>query len=160
MKRLLRIAVMAAIATVLGGCIDSLGPVDGAADTHQNGDRRVRLEQYQQVWSASGVKDYQMTVRLGGAWISGAAVIRVRGGVPVSVTPIGPNTLPRQVFQHYDTVEKLFGVIEHAIEQEADRLEVTYNRRYGFPVGASVDVRFQWADDEHGFAVEDFRIPR
>lgn len=101
-----------------------------------------------------------MTVKLHGAWFVGTADVEVRNGVPVSVRPRkrGEHPLPPEAFRSYDTVEELFAVVRSALEQEAERLEVHYDRGTGVPVYADVDVRFNWADDEHGFTVGDFRV--
>ena len=160
MRRWSGFAVAALFAAGLAGCGDSTGPIEADYDTDQSTSQEVRFAQYRQQWSAAGIRDYRMTVKLHGAWSSGAADVQVRNGAPVLVSPRkrGDHTIPAEAFRSYDTVEELFAVIERALEQEADRLEVNYHRSVGVPVYADVDVRFSWADDEHGFSVEDFRV--
>lgn len=150
MKLLRGIAVAGACALVLASCSDILGPADEEA----------RLEKHQRLWNSRGVDSYRMTVHLYGAWINGKAVIEVRDGVPVSVTPIWSTSAPDQgnTFQHHDTVEELFAAVRYPVEREAEHLEVRYDRRYGIPLYMDVDVRSEWVDDEHGFIVEDFRV--
>ena len=160
MRQLHGFVVAALFAAGLAGCGDSLSPLEADYDTDQSTSQEVRFAQYRQQWSAAGIRDYRMTVKLHGAWFSGAADVEVRNGVPVLVSPRkrGDHTVPPEVFRSYDTVEELFVVIENALEKQADRLEVNYHRSVGVPVYADVDVRFSWADDEHGFSVEDFRV--
>lgn len=111
--------------------------------------------------SLSGIDDYRMRVRLQGDWFAGSASIEVRNGVPVSITPVehGNVGADSQVVQHYDTVDEMFGVIERAIEQKTDRLDVKYNETLGNPIDVYVD-HANVIDEEHGFVVEDFQVLR
>jgi hypothetical protein len=119
--------------------------------------KRFELERARQLWEDRQVADYDMTVQLTGAWVTGAAEIQVRGGVPVSVQAVGEgNRLPVEAFREYDTVEELFAVLQHAVDEDADRIDAQFDARFGVPVDVYVDYRESWADDEHGFIVESF----
>ncbi|HEV2150501.1 MAG TPA: DUF6174 domain-containing protein [Longimicrobiaceae bacterium] len=150
MRLSLAIAAVVLSTAVLASCSEPMGPADETA----------RLERHRRLWAAQGANSYRMTVRLHGAWTGGAAVIEVRGGVPVAISPLHhPNgPVAPETFRHHDTVEELFAVVQFALEQEAERLEVKYSSRFGVPSFVDVDLRSTWADDEHGFSVEDFRI--
>ena len=160
MRRLRGIAVLTAFVAGLAACVNSIAPI--YPDTDQGTDQAARLAHYRQVWSAAGIRDYQMTVKLGGAWVTGTAVIKVRDGVPTSTVFLGQkrNSHLEMVFQTYDTVDELFERVQYAVEREADHLVVNYDRRLGLAVYAEIDLRFQIADDEHNFVVEDFRVLR
>ena len=160
MRRLRRIAVFTAFVAGLAACAEPLGPADH--DTDQGSDQAARLAHYRQAWSAAGIRDYQMTVKLGGAWAAGRATIKVRDGVPTSTVFLGQkrNSHLEMVFRDYDTVDELFERVQYAVEREADHLVVNYDRRLGLPVYAEIDLRFQIADDEHNFSIEDFRVLR
>lgn len=148
MKLSRRYGVMACVA-MLGACSDPTGP-EG---------ERMELERARGLWNSAAVDDYRMTVRLGGAWLSGAAVIQVRDGVPVSVRSVDDGRAPApEHFARYDTVEELFGVLAHAVEEDADRIDATFHARLGVPLQVYVDVRETWIDDEHGFTVESFQL--
>lgn len=140
--------MFAASVSLLAACSDPAG-IEG---------ERLELERARQLWERRAVADYDMTVRLTGAWVSGAARIEVREGVPVSVQAITGegNPLPPEAFRDYDTVEELFGVLQHAVDEEADRIDAEFHPRYGVPVDVYVDYREMGADDEHGFIVEAF----
>ena len=159
MKRLRRIAVLTAFVAGLAACVNSIAPI--YPDTDQGTDQAARLAHYRQVWSAAGIRDYQMTVKVGGAWGGGTAVIKVRDGVPTSTVFLGQQRNPylEILFQAYDTVEDLFGIVQRGIEGGADHLMVSYDRLRGLPLSASID-HSRWADDEHNFVVEDFRVLR
>jgi len=148
MRLLGRFGMVAACVALLAGCDDPTG-IAG---------ERMELARARQLWSAEGVDDYRMQVRLVGAWFGGAAVIHVRNGVPVSVERVGEGggEAPGEVWSHYDTVDELFGILQHAVDEEADQIDATYHARYGLPVQVSIDYRENWADDEQGFIVETF----
>ena len=142
--------MIAGCAALLAACSD--GPT-GIVGT------QMEMHRARQTWNSQGVDDYRMTVRLTGAWFGGSAVVTVRDGVPVSVQPVGDGNIgpgAGDLWSHYDTVEELFGIVEHAIDENADRLHATFHDRYGIPVEVDIDYRENWADDEQGFAVETF----
>jgi hypothetical protein len=146
--KLSRLNVLAsASVSLLAACSDPAG-ITG---------ERFELERARNLWEDRAVADYDMTVWLTGAWVTGGAQIQVRGGVPVSVQPVSEgNRLPPEAFRDYDTVEELFGVLRHAVDEGADRIDAEFDARYGVPVDVYVDYRETWADDEHGFTVEAF----
>ncbi|MDQ3523228.1 MAG: DUF6174 domain-containing protein [Gemmatimonadota bacterium] len=154
MRPLRGIALTLGLATVLAGCGDIWGPADEG----------TRLERNRRLWSAAKVDDYRMTVKVQGAMFYAAAVVEVRDGVPVSVTPSAPTSLPAThsatAFQALDTVEELFEAVQRAIKQKPARLEVKYDPELGVPVSLYVDVSTTIADEEHGFAVENFQVVR
>ena len=157
MKRLRRIAVFTALVTGLAACADSLGP-----DPDRGGDQAARLAHYRQVWSAAGIRDYQITVKHVSEWTRGSPVVlQVRNGVPVSVMHLNEKSGTWQPvpFENYGGVEYLFGIIQRGIEGGADHLVANYDRLRGLPLSAQIDDS-RWADDAHGFVVEDFRVLR
>ena len=140
--------LVAACVAVLAACDGGLTGVTG---------EQMELARARRLWSANGIDDYRMTVRLGGAWFSGKAVIEVRNGVPVSVQPVEPaNGVTAELWANYDTVEEMFGVLQHAADEDAFRIDATFHTRYGVPVDVFIDPGESWADDEHGFIVETF----
>lgn len=148
MKLTGRMMMIAGCAALLGACS---GDPTGIVGT------RMEMDRARQIWDAQHVDDYRMTVRLTGAWFGGSAVIVVRDGVPVSVQPVGEQGgASGELWSHYDTVEELFGIVQHAIDENADRLDATFNARYGLPVQVSIDFREAWVDDESGFIVATF----
>lgn len=140
---------------VAAGCLALLAACSGNPTGIERAN--MQLDAARALWDARGTDDYEMTVRLTGAWFGGAAVIRVRDGVPVSVQPTGPGdgTSP-EVFASYDTVEELFAIVERAVEQNAYRLDAEYHARLGLPVDVYVDMEQNVVDEEHGFIVEAF----
>jgi hypothetical protein len=56
----------------------------------------------------------------------------------------------------FPTMEGVFEVIEDALDRDADRLEVTYDGRYGLPTDATIDYILNAVDDELAFRVRSF----
>ncbi len=54
------------------------------------------------------------------------------------------------------TIEEWFGVISDAIKREADRLEVDYHSKYGYPEKIEIDMRERRADDEQLVLISEF----
>ena len=142
--------MVAACVALLAGCSES--PTEIVAED-------MDLVQARALWDARGAVDYSMTVRLTGAWFSGAAEIWVRDGAPVWVHPIGSNSgVSAEIFSSYDTVEELFRILEAADEEDAELVEAMFHARYGLPVDVYVDWRRNAVDDETGFIVESFEL--
>ncbi|HEU0300044.1 MAG TPA: DUF6174 domain-containing protein [Longimicrobium sp.] len=119
----------------------------------------MEVQRARALWDSRQIGDYQMTVWLGGAWLSGTAIIRVRDGVPVSVQSIGEGpALPPEVFSGHDTVEELFAILQRAVDEDADHIGARFHARYGVPLEVYIDMRTTWADDEQGFGVESFQL--
>lgn len=138
---------MVGLAALLGACSDDPTGIAGT---------RMEMERARQIWNARDVDDYRMTVRLTGAWFNDSAVITVRDGVP-SVQMAGEQgSMAGELWSRYDTVEELFGVVQKAIEDDADHLDATFNARYGLPIEVDIDYSERAADDELGFIVEAF----
>jgi hypothetical protein len=141
---------------LVAACVAVLAACDGGGLTGVTGEQ-MELARARQLWNQHGTDDYRMTVRLTGAWFGGKAVIVVRDGEPVSVQPVEPgNGVTVSLWESYDTVEELFGVLQRAVEDDAFRIDASYHAGYGVPVDVFIDHREGWADDEHGFVVETF----
>jgi len=63
-----------------------------------------------------------------------------------------------EFFQNYDTMDKLFKVIQDAINEEADSIKVTWDDQYGFPAVISLDPIKLAVDDERTLTVTNFSV--
>lgn len=63
-----------------------------------------------------------------------------------------PDYIPRR-FTEYDTIEKLFGIIEKSISPKPDKLFVKYNEYHGYPEKFELDKTLSGNDDELEFEV-------
>lgn len=61
-------------------------------------------------------------------------------------------------FERYNTIEKLFGVLDSALNGGADKVTVDYNADYGYPQSTSVDYIELAMDDEMSFTISEFEI--
>jgi hypothetical protein len=87
-------------------------------------------------------------------------VIEVKDGKAVSMEykngkEIDPALLPE--FQRYDSIDKVFAELEKA-KTEAERVEVTYDEKYGFPTQVTIDHAQQAADDELYLTIANFEV--
>lgn len=136
---------------MVAGCVMMLS---ACADSTEPGGTAEELDRARQMWESSGVDDYDMTVRLIGAWSGGTAEIEVRDGVPVAVRP--GNGLSPELWQQHDTVEELFGILQQAVDEPAHGVYADFHPSLGLPILVGIDRHRDFVDDEHGFRVERF----
>jgi hypothetical protein len=74
----------------------------------------------------------------------------VRNGVPLA---------PPAAFQNVATVPRLHAVVQKAINDQVERLDVAYDTR-GVPVSISVDVSSMIADEETAYRITGFTVDR
>lgn len=92
-----------------------------------------------------------------------SVIVEVRDGRAVSVedwsgAPASGEIDFSRYFQHADTIDKLFGLIERALEEDADVVSVEYDEEYGFPTDISIDWYREGYDDEVWYAVREFEV--
>ena len=103
-------------------------------------------------WAAQRITSYRYTFQHSGFLAPPATepvIIQVRDGVRVALTPVNSGaTIDAASFTAYDTVEKLFGVIQDAIDHNAAQITVEYDAVRGFPTRIDIDPIAAAADDE------------
>jgi hypothetical protein len=83
--------------------------------------------------------------------------ITVQGGVVVSRTYVqSGQPVTGQYTTLFPAMEGVFEVIEDALDRGVDRIEVTYDGRYGYPTDATFDYILNAVDDELAFRVRTF----
>jgi hypothetical protein len=114
------------------------------------------VSEHEKAWNSKEPRAYEFTLRYGSMIGPRAARIRVEDGRIVSVSRVKgvPALLPGS-----DKAVTLDGLFEQvrADMREADEVRVTYDRIWGFPASVFVDEMRNAIDDEHGYAVRDFR---
>lgn len=88
-----------------------------------------------------------------------AVRIRVEEGTVVSAVFADDGTPIQTPLAEVPTIPDLFDEIEAAIAARADRMDVTYDEGYGYPVDVSIDFIEQAVDDEMFFQVSEFVLP-
>ncbi|MYE89106.1 hypothetical protein F4X33_08950 [Candidatus Poribacteria bacterium] len=58
----------------------------------------------------------------------------------------------------YQTVDKLFDLLQEAIDKNAHSISVDYHSELGYPVSASIDYEEYTVDEEKGFEIDSLII--
>ena len=80
---------------------------------------------------------------------------RVTGATVLPLEELTPSS--QQVYEHYNTIDKLFAAIRRAIAFGGHKIAVEYDADLGFPSHADLDPGERVADDELFFKVTGFR---
>lgn len=121
-----------------------------------------RLNFNRNLWNKQNISNYRYTLSNSCFCLPdarGPVIIEVRNGQTTSITSVetGQPVNP-EFFNNYNTIPKLFNLIQDAINRRADRLDVDYNARLGYPTQISVDYSFQIADEEIYLTIENFQV--
>lgn len=76
------------------------------------------------------------------------AIVKAEGGAPAAA----------EFFEAYNTVEKLFALIQQAIDEGAAEVTVTYDPTLGYPTDIKLDGSTQIADDERFLTMRDLEV--
>jgi len=87
-----------------------------------------------------------------------AVRITVADGTAVSAVFADDGSPIQTPLPEVPTIPDLFDEIEAAIASRADRMDVTYDQGYGYPVDVSIDFIEQAIDDEMFFQVSEFDV--
>ena len=120
-----------------------------------------RLEFNRRFWNQQNISNYDYTLSnscfcIGDA--RGPVVIKVRNGQTSSITSVATGKDVKEYFQNYNTIPKLFDVIQDAINRKAASLNVRYNARFGYPTQIDIDYNSQIADEERYLTIENFKV--
>lgn len=120
-----------------------------------------RLKFNRDSWNQQNIFNYRYTLSNGCFCIPdarGPVVIEVRNGKTTSITSVatGKPANP-QYFQQYNTIPKLFNVIQDAIARRAFSLNVRYSSSLGYPTQINIDYDSQIADEELYLTIENFQ---
>jgi hypothetical protein len=122
------------------------------------------LNSHRKRWETHNIQHYRYTLRMYCLCPYTESVnIEVRNGLAVSVldwsgAPSSGDIIFSQYFDHADTVDKLFGVIEGALAQGADDVSVDYDNDYGYPTHIYIDFYRAGHDDEISYFLRDFEV--
>ncbi|WP_341529713.1 DUF6174 domain-containing protein [Nostoc sp. UHCC 0302] len=122
------------------------------------------IQQYKKnrrLWNQQNILNYDYTYTNGCFCVEearGPVVIQVRNGKTTSVTFKGQPVSNPEFFQKYDTVRKLFNVINQAIAHRAYKVDVQYDPTFGYPTQITIDKDAQLADEEIYIGISDFKV--
>jgi outer membrane lipoprotein-sorting protein len=137
------------LAVLLTGCASFVGQASGEVSSEQEKWQDANISHYRYELGISCFCIFAQDMPL---------VIEVKDGEVVSMAyksgkEIDPALLAE--FQRYDTIDKIFAELEKA-KSEAERVEVTYDEKYGFPIQVTIDKALQAADDELYLTISNF----
>ena len=111
-------------------------------------------------WERSGIDDYEYHLRVlcfcppNNTF---PVIIKVQNGVNLSVEYAQePKEVTNDFFKPLDTIDKLFGIIQNAIDTGADSLIVEYDATYGYPKSIEIDPITNAIDEEISYFIEAF----
>ncbi len=120
------------------------------------------LNSNRRFWNQRNISSYDYTLSnscfcIGDA--RGPVVIKVRNGQTTSITSVATGQpVNPEFFQNYNTIPKLFDVVQDAINRRAFSLNVQYNARFGYPTQINIDYNSQIADEEIFLTIENFKV--
>jgi hypothetical protein len=154
---LIIVVLVAVIAvTALALTTNIFGLSTGAA----TGENPIDAETPQALWDSQDINSYQYTLQVSCFCLVEATrpvTIEVIDGQVASMTYADDGTAADPaLFERYDSVDKLFAIINDAESQDPVRLDVTYDETYGVPLSVNIDISEMIADEELYFTVSDF----
>ncbi|BAY47146.1 hypothetical protein SAMD00079811_47620 [Scytonema sp. HK-05] len=120
----------------------------------------------QRLWNRQNISNYRYTLTRSCFCTTearGPVIIEVRNGRTASVTSVATGQpVNPELFQKYDTIPRLFGVIRDAIAKKASSLTVQYNSTLGstlgYPTQINIDYDSQMADEELYLTIENLEV--
>lgn len=140
------------LAVLLTGCASIVGEASSNANP--------ALEK----WQDSKISHYRYELGIGCFCIFSQdmpLVIEVKDGQVVSMQYKSGKEIDAanlEMFQRYDTLDKIFAEIEKARSEGADTVTVSYDDTYGFPKEVAIDFEQQAADEEIYLTVSNFEV--
>ena len=150
----LHCALLISVILLLASCNDN----DGSADPLL-GPQQQELNVSRSRWNSQSIDNYQFTVRR-------SCFCVLREDIVVMVlndqvdsafyTPSGVFLNANELTQVF-TMEGYFDIIQQAIDNQVDDLEVNYHMTLGYPTSIAIDNRLNVADDEIAYLIMDFQ---
>ena len=118
----------------------------------------TELQSNRERWAARNIKNYRFVLYArccGPVRLTSPVSIEVRDGSAISIAPVQSVRSPHlEPYERFDSVEKLFSVIEGAINRQAEFISVSYEPTLGHPVSIVVDESKTAVDDDFTFRLE------
>ncbi|WP_392535502.1 DUF6174 domain-containing protein [Nostoc sp. C117] len=119
-----------------------------------------RLNFNRRLWNQQNISNYRYTFSNGcfcTPEARGPVVIEVRNGkIKITSVATGKPVENPQFFENYNTIPKLFNVIQDAINRKAYNLDLEYSPKLGYPTKINIDYNSQIADEEIYLTIENF----
>lgn len=134
----------------------------GKTPDPQNSNASQQLQRSKQLWAKQKISNYRFTLRRSCFCLPKATepvTIAVRRGKVTSLVAAS-NGQPAnpEYFEQYNSIPKLFDIIQDAIAKKAHRISVTYHPTLGYPTQISIDYDKQIADEELSLTVNQLNV--
>jgi hypothetical protein len=88
-------------------------------------------------------------------------VVEVRNNRVTSIAAANTGKpVNQEYFRQYNSVPKLFNIIQNAIAKDADSMSITYHPSLGYPTQINIDENAQMADEERYLTIENLQVIR
>ncbi|MFL5385828.1 MAG: DUF6174 domain-containing protein [Longimicrobiaceae bacterium] len=150
--RILPLRLAAAVALAL--------PLAAAACNSPSGSETGDLTDFVRArdrWNAQDIRSYTFVAgaRCFCGFLGEIRTTVVNGVVTERVYVADGSPVPADRFANIATIDAMLETLEKAFEENADDLNVTYDKR-GIPTDAFIDYKYNWADEEFGWFVSSF----
>ncbi|MBD2356461.1 hypothetical protein H6G41_17820 [Tolypothrix sp. FACHB-123] len=119
-----------------------------------------QLTANRQLWRKQNIRNYRYKLSRSCFCVPQArepVMVTVRKARRTWITDGAGKAVERELFQQYDTVPKLFNLIEDAIAKKASNLTVQYDSKFGYPTQINIDYDSQMADEELYLTIENLQ---
>jgi len=120
------------------------------------------IQQRKQRWIAQNIVDYRYILENSCFCIpevTQPVKIEVRDGKRVAIAAVKDGrSVNEEYFTHYDTIPKLFDLIQTEQDKKPSKIFVSYDLKLGFPVSIFVDRSENIADEEIRLDVYGFEV--
>lgn len=121
-----------------------------------------QLNLNRRLWDKQNISNYRYTFSNGCFCIPearGPVIIEVRNGkTTITSVATGQPVANPELFDNYNTIPKLFNVIQDAINRQAYSLNINYSPKFGYPTQINIDYNSQIADEEIYLTIENFEV--
>ena len=124
----------------------------------------AQLQQHRQLWRNQNISSYRYTLRVScfcTPEVTQPVVVEVRNNRVTSITAANTGKpVNQEYFRQYNSVPKLFNIVQNAIANKAASMQITYHRTLGYPTQINIDKDAQMADEEIYLTIENLQVIR
>jgi len=123
-----------------------------------------KLRKNQVLWLQQNIRNYRYRLQVGCNCLPSVTqpvIIEVRNGVTTSIKAVN-NGIPiePEFFKNYNSIDKLFRIVQKAITEKAHLVDVTYHPTLGYPTQINIDYDAQIADEELYLTIDNLEVLR
>ena len=124
----------------------------------------AQLQQNRQLWRNQKLSSYRYTLRVScfcTPEVTQPVVVEVRNNRVTSITAANTGKpVNQEYFRQYNSVPKLFNIIQNAFAKNAASMSITYHPSLGYPTQINIDENAQMADEERYLTIENLQVIR